>query len=58
MTTTITVDDDILDDLKLIKRVGNHKNMSETLRHIIKRAGFTVRRLEYTAERLKEFGAE
>ena len=56
MTTTITIDDDLLPDLKLIKRAKGKKNMTEVIRLLMKDAKFTKARLEYMAKFFEEWG--
>lgn len=54
MTTTITVDDEILPDLRLVKRVTNKRNMTETIRFILDRAGYNEKWMEYMTALLED----
>lgn len=56
MTTTITIEDDLLADLKLIKRVNvDLHNMTQVIRDLLTKAGYTEERLEYMHKFLKEW---
>ncbi len=53
MTTTITIDDELLPDLRLVKRAKGHKNMTETIRDILDRAGYNKKWIEYMSNLLE-----
>jgi predicted urease superfamily metal-dependent hydrolase len=50
---SIQVEDDILDDLKLVKRVLGTKNMTETIRRIMNSANFNEKWMEAMSALLK-----
>ena len=52
MTTSITVDDSILSDLKLVKRVKDCNSMTETIRLILDLAGFNKDWVKWKLEQL------
>ena len=58
MTTTITIKDELLPDLKLVKRVSGKDSMTDTIRFIMDRAGYNERWLEYMQSLLASEGSE
>ena len=58
MATTITINDNLLPDLKLVKRVSGKSSMTDTIRFIMDRAGYNERWLEYIESLLASEGSE
>ena len=58
MTTTLTIKDQLLDDLKLVKRVLGTKNMTETIRALLDARGYNKDWLEYMTQVLEQEGSE
>ena len=56
MTTTITISDETLADLKLIKRAKNAGSMDEVIRQLMNLSGFNKKQLTYMRSILKEWG--
>ena len=56
MTTTLTIEDQLLDDLKLVKRVLGTKNMTETIRRLLNARGYNKDWLEYMTKVLEQEG--
>jgi hypothetical protein len=54
MTTTITIDDELLTDMKLVKRVLGTKNMTETIRNLLDARGYNKEWLEYMTKVLEQ----
>ena len=57
MTTTLTIEDQLLDDLKLVKRVLGTKNMTETIRNLLNARGYNKEWLEYMTKVLEQEGS-
>ena len=57
MTTTITIDDELLTDLKLVKRVLGTKSLAETIRNLLDARGYNKEWLEYMTNVLEQEGS-
>lgn len=53
MTTTITVEDEVVPALRLVKRVADKRNMTETVFFVLDRAGYNKEWREYMTKRLE-----
>ncbi len=57
MTKSIQVEDSLLIDLKLVKRVLGTKSMTETIRYTMNAGGYNEKWLEYMTKLLETKGS-
>jgi len=56
--TSVTIEDQLLDDLKLVKRVLGAKNMTDTIRALLNARGYDKEWLEHMSFVLSQEGRE